>query len=117
MIGERHQQQEGGDAPHGILVAIVVSIVVVGPFLVGETLTETISEFLSPMGLLLLPILLLLTVHFISSHQDSFIFSTGEPNTIHRLSGSPLGVALFLILILFLLYNRISIFHHYDSAH
>ncbi|XP_027338303.1 uncharacterized protein LOC113852265 [Abrus precatorius] len=118
MIEER-QQQGGGGAPHGILVAIVVSIVVIGPFLVGEAITETISELLSPMGLLLLPIALLLTIQFLSSERGSFVsamFSTGEPNTIHRLSGSPVGVALLLIIILILLYNRVSIFHHVDSA-
>ncbi|RDX89607.1 hypothetical protein CR513_28650, partial [Mucuna pruriens] len=119
MIPER--QQGGGGAPHGILLAVVVAIVVIVPFMVGdqgEAITEAISDLLSPLGLLLLPILLLLTIQFLSSDRGSFIsslFSTGEPDTIHRLSGSPLGVALFLILILFLLYNRVSIFSAGDS--
>ncbi|CAL0330651.1 unnamed protein product [Lupinus luteus] len=102
-------------APHGILLAVVVAIVVVVPFLVGdgEAITEFISELLSPIGLLLLPIILLLTIQFLSSDRGSFIssiFTSGEPDSIHRVSGSPFGVALFLILILFLLYNRFSIF-------
>ncbi|TKY54160.1 DNA (cytosine-5)-methyltransferase CMT3 [Spatholobus suberectus] len=118
MIPDR---QQGGGAPHGILFAVVVAIVVIVPFLVGdqgEAITEAISELLSPLGLLLLPIILLLTIHFLSSDRGSFIsalFSTGEPDTIHRLSGSPLGVALFLVLILLLLYNRVSIFGGDDS--
>ncbi|KAL2339024.1 hypothetical protein Fmac_013470 [Flemingia macrophylla] len=113
MIGEREQ---GGGAPHGILAAVVVGMVVIVPFLVGEkgeAVTEAISELLSPLGLLLLPILLLLTIHFLSSDRGSFVsalFSTAEPDTIHRLTGSPLGVALFLLLLIFLLYNRLSIF-------
>lgn len=79
----------------------------------GEAITEAISELLSPVGLLLLPIALLLAIQFLSSDRGSFvssIFYTGEPDSIHRVSGSPVGVALLLILVLFLLYNRVSIF-------
>lgn len=121
MIEER-QGGHGGRAPHGVLLAVVVAIVVVVPFLVGEQgegITEAISELLSPVGLLLLPIILLLTIQFLSSDRGSFVssmFSTGEPDTIHRLSGSPVGVALFLILILLLLYYRVSIFGGNDDS-
>ncbi|KAI4345405.1 hypothetical protein L6164_012533 [Bauhinia variegata] len=121
------QERQGGGgagngAPHGIILAVVVTLVVVGPFLLGdqgEALTEAISELLSPLGLLLLPIILLLTIQFLSSDRGSFInsiFSTGEPDSIHRVSGSPVGVALFLIIILFLLYNRFSIFGGDDDS-
>lgn len=123
MIGERHGHGHGGGgAPHGVLLAVVVVIVIVVPFLVGdqgEAITEAISELLSPVGLLLLPIILLLTIQFLSSERGSFIsgiFSTGEPDTIHRVSGSPVGVALFLVLLLFLLYNRVSIFGGDDDS-
>lgn len=108
---------EGGcRVPHGLLFAVVVGIVVGLPLLVGdgaEAITEAITEMLSPLGLLLLPVGLLLIIQFLSSDRGSIIssiFSTGEPNSIHRVSGSPIGVALFLILLLFLLYNRVSIF-------
>ncbi|XP_022973719.1 uncharacterized protein LOC111472296 [Cucurbita maxima] len=116
MIEERQ-----GGAPHGVLLAVVVAIVIVGPFLLGdgEALTEAISDLLSPFGLLLLPILLLLAIQFLSSDRGSFvsaIFSSGEPDSIHRVTGSPVGVALFLVLILFLLYNRISIFGGDDDS-
>ncbi|XP_030509393.1 uncharacterized protein LOC115724078 [Cannabis sativa] len=120
MNQERHQG--GGGAPHGILLAVVVVLVIVVPFLLGdqgEALTEAFSELLSPIGLLLLPIILLLTIQFLSSDRGSFvnsIFSTGEPDSIHRVSGSPVGVALFLVIILFLLYNRISIFGGDDDS-
>ncbi|KAA0049502.1 hypothetical protein IC582_012845 [Cucumis melo] len=117
MIEERQ-----GGAPHAILLAVVVAIVIVVPFLLGdqgEALTDAISDLLSPFGLLLLPILLLLTIQFLSSDRGSFvsaIFSSGEPDSIHRVTGSPVGVALFLVLILFLLYNRISIFGGDDDS-
>ncbi|KAJ0091790.1 hypothetical protein Patl1_25045 [Pistacia atlantica] len=111
-----------GGAPHGVLLAVVVSIVVLVPFLFGdsgEAVTEFIAELLSPVGLLLLPIILLLTIQFLSSDRGSFVsslFSTGGPDSIHRVSGSPVGVALILILILFLLYNRVSIFGGDDDS-
>ena len=117
MIEER---QAG--APYGVLLAVVVAMILAVPLLVGdqgEAITEAISELLSPVGLLLLPIILLLTIQFLSSDRGSFIssiFSTGEPDTIHRVSGSPFGVALVLVLILFLLYNRFSIFGGGDDS-
>ncbi|XWS53607.1 hypothetical protein CRYUN_Cryun10bG0015500 [Craigia yunnanensis] len=121
MLPER-QGGGGGGAPHGVILALVVGIVVLAPFLFGdqgEAITEAISELLTPVGLLLLPIILLLAIQFLSSDRGSFvssIFSTGEPDTIHRVSGSPVGVALFLVLILFLLYNRVSIFGGDDDS-
>ncbi|KAL9400814.1 hypothetical protein Peur_004663 [Populus x canadensis] len=120
MFQERHGQHLG--PPHGILLAVVVSIVVLAPFIFGDqgqAITEAFAELLSPMGLLLLPIILLLTIQFLSSDRGSFvstIFFTGEPESIHRVSGSPVGVALFLVLILFLLYNRLSIFGGGDDS-
>ncbi|KAG7018607.1 hypothetical protein SDJN02_20477, partial [Cucurbita argyrosperma subsp. argyrosperma] len=109
-------------APHGVILAVVVATVILVPFFLGdhgEALTEAISDLLSPFGLLLLPILLLLTIQFLSSDRGSVvsaIFSTSEPDSIHRVTGSPVGVALFLLLILFLLYNRISIFGGDDDS-
>ncbi|MCD9645158.1 hypothetical protein HAX54_033879 [Datura stramonium] len=118
MIDEEAQR----GPPHGILLAVVVVAVMLVPTLLGENgeaISDFISELLTPVGLLLLPIILLLTIQFLSSDTASFIntiFSTGEPNSIHRVSGSPLGVALFLALILFLLYNRVSIFGGDDDS-
>lgn len=115
--------EEGRAAPpHAVLLAVVVCTVVAAPLLLGdqgEAITEAISELLSPFGLLLLPVILLLVIQFLSSDRGSFIssiFSTGEPDSIHRASGSPFGVALFLVLILFLLYNKISIFGGDDDS-
>ncbi|XP_009622785.1 uncharacterized protein LOC107783542 [Nicotiana tabacum] len=107
--------------PHGVLLAVVVVAIMIVPSMIGENgeaITEFISELLSPVGLLLLPIILLLIIQFLSSDSGSFvssIFSTGEPNSIHRVSGSPVGVALVLLLVLFLLYNKFSIFGGDDS--
>ncbi|XP_019263996.1 PREDICTED: uncharacterized protein LOC109241686 [Nicotiana attenuata] len=116
---EEHQRR---GPPHGVLLAVVIVAVMLVPTLLGENgeaITDFISDLLTPVGLLLLPIILLLTIQFLSSDSGSFIssiFSTGEPNSIHRVSGSPVGVAFFLALILFLLYNRVSIFGGDDDS-
>nr|XP_009768888.1 PREDICTED: uncharacterized protein LOC104219837 [Nicotiana sylvestris]XP_009768889.1 PREDICTED: uncharacterized protein LOC104219838 [Nicotiana sylvestris] len=116
------EEQQRRGPPHGVLLAVVVVAVMLVPTLLGENgeaITDFISDLLTPVGLLLLPIILLLTIQFLSSDSGSFIssiFSTGEPNSIHRVSGSPVGVALFLALILFLLYNRVSIFGGDDDS-
>ncbi|XP_009624380.1 uncharacterized protein [Nicotiana tomentosiformis] len=116
------EEQQHRGPPHGVLLAAVVIAVMLVPTLLGENgeaITDFISDLLTPVGLLLLPIILLLTIQFLSSDSGSFIssiFSTGEPNSIHRVSGSPVGVALFLALILFLLYNRVSIFGGDDDS-
>nr|XP_009769339.1 PREDICTED: uncharacterized protein LOC104220208 [Nicotiana sylvestris] len=108
--------------PHAVLLAVVVVVIMIVPSMIGENgeaITEFISELLSPVGLLLLPIILLLIIQFLSSDSGSFvssIFSTGEPNSIHRVSGSPFGVALVLVLVLFLLYNKFSIFGGDDEG-
>ncbi|KAL8196124.1 hypothetical protein R6Q57_025124 [Mikania cordata] len=108
--------EERRGAPYGILLAVVVVVLVGIPMFLGdggEVVTEFIAELLTPIGLLLLPIILLLSIQYLSSDSGSFvssIFSSGEPNSIHRASGSPVGVALVLLLVLFLLYNKFSIF-------
>lgn len=111
-----------GSAPYGILFVVVVALLVVIPSIIGEqgeALTEILPELLSPVGLLLLPIILLLTIQFLSSKSGSCVsspFATGGPESIHRASGSPVGVALFLVLVLLLLYFRISIFGGDDDS-
>lgn len=111
-----------GSAPYGILFIVVVALLVIVPTILGEqgeALMEFLPELLSPVGLLLLPIILLLTIQFLSSGSGSCISSictTGGPDSIHRASGSPVGVALVLVLVLLLLYNRISLFGGDDDS-
>ncbi|XP_041000896.1 uncharacterized protein LOC121246714 [Juglans microcarpa x Juglans regia] len=119
--GKSPYKRHGG-APHGVLLVVVVALMFVVSSLVGdrgEAITAAIFELLSPVGLLLLPIILLLTIQFLSSKCDSFIFSMfsiDELDTIYRVSSSPMGVVLVLIIILFLLYNCVSIFNGGDDS-
>ncbi|WOL11816.1 hypothetical protein Cni_G20580 [Canna indica] len=112
---------QGGAPPHGILLAVVVGLVVAVPFLIGgggEAITGAISDLLSPTGLLLLPVILILLIRFLSSDRGAVLSDifAGSPDSIHRVGGSPVGVALLLLLILFLLYYRFSIFGGDDDG-
>ena len=66
MAGAGDEYYYGGPgprgAPHGLLLAVVVGLVVAGPLFLGdggEVLTEAVAELLSPVSLLLLPVCLL----------------------------------------------------------
>ncbi|KAF5465468.1 hypothetical protein F2P56_015476 [Juglans regia] len=110
-----YKRQRG--APHDVLLVVVVALVLVVSSLIGDQ-GEAITELLSPVDLLLLRIVLFLTIQFLSSKRGSFIssmFLTGKPNTIHKVSDCTVGVMLILIIILFLLYNLVSIFDDGDD--
>ncbi|KAJ3699874.1 hypothetical protein LUZ61_003579 [Rhynchospora tenuis] len=107
----------GGPAqpPHGAILAVVVGAVVAAPFIIGdsagEAITEAIAELLSPVGLLLLPVTLIIIIRFLSSDRGialSDVFNLGgSPDSFHRVGGSPVGVALVLLLIMLLLYFKL----------
>ncbi|CAN6212696.1 unnamed protein product [Urochloa humidicola] len=117
--GDEYQQYYGPrGAPHGLLMAVVLGLVVAGPLFMGdggEAITGAIAELLGPTGLLLLPVGLILVIRVLSSDRgaavlaDVFAFG-GSPDSVHRVGGSPVGVALALALIVVLLYYRTSIF-------
>lgn len=105
-------------APHGLLLAVVLGLVVAGPLFLGdggEVVTEAVAELLSPVGLLLLPVGLVLLIRVLSSDRgaaalaDVFAFG-GSPDAVHRVGGSPVGVALALLLILMMLYYKSALF-------
>ncbi|KAG0495419.1 hypothetical protein HPP92_000161 [Vanilla planifolia] len=120
------KDEAGGTAmtppPHVVLLLVVTGALVAAPFLFGEggsAVTEAISDVLTPAGLLLLPVVLVLLIRFLSSERASAVsdlFSFGSPDSIHRVGGSPLGVAAVLLLLLLLLYFRVSIFSGEDSG-
>lgn len=115
----RYQQQPGGmvigGAPHGLIMAVVLGLVVGGPLFLGdggEAVTSAIADMLGPTGLLLLPVALILVIRVLSTDRgparalsDAFSFG-GSPDSVHRVGGSPVGVALALALIVVLLYYR-----------
>ncbi|XP_047962004.1 uncharacterized protein LOC125206825 [Salvia hispanica] len=108
-----------GGPPHAAVLAAVVLVVMLLPTLIGDqcdALLSTVAELLNPLGLLLLPITLILAIHFLSSAAGSSvagIFSTANPSYIHTAgggAGSTTGIVVFLLLLLMLLCTRVSIF-------
>lgn len=109
---------EGRSAPYGLLFALVVGLVAAGPVLFdGEAILESFSDVLSPLGLLLVPVLLLLLIRVLSSDRCASFSDilAAEPDSIHRVGGSPVGVALLLLLLIVLLYSRVSLFGSGDD--
>lgn len=117
-----HQQQQqhgpGGGAPHGLIMAVVVGLVVAGPLFLGEggeAVTSAVADLLGPTGLLLLPVGLVLVIRVLSSDRGAAALAGalslgGSPDSVHRVGGSPVGVALALALIAALLYYRAALF-------
>ncbi|SPT21184.1 unnamed protein product [Triticum aestivum] len=113
MADEQYDAGPPG-APHLLLLAVVVGLLVAWPLFVGargEAVTDAIAELLGPVGLLLLPVGLLLLISLLSSDCGPGVFAFGgSPDTMHHVGGSPIGVAVMLILILALLYYRSMLF-------
>ncbi|KAF8017391.1 hypothetical protein BT93_H2534 [Corymbia citriodora subsp. variegata] len=119
MMGERYG---GGGVPsqQGLLLMVVVGVVVLGPYILGEqgqAMFDAVVELLSPASLLIFTVVLLLTIQFISSNRRAQFPPGcppyGEPDPLERYFGgspSPIGVALVLVLVLFLLQNKVSLF-------
>jgi hypothetical protein len=91
------------------------SLVVGGPLFLGdggEAITSAIADLLGPTGLLLLPVALILVIRVLSSDRGAAgaladaLALGGSPDSVHRVGGSPVGVALALALIAVLLYYR-----------
>ncbi|KAL1539104.1 hypothetical protein AAHA92_27768 [Salvia divinorum] len=110
MIGDRR-----GGLPHAAVIAAVVLVVVLLPTLIGDqcdALLASLAELLNPLGLLLLPITLILAIHFLSSDAGSSIAGIFSVS-INRATGgggggSTAGLVVFLLLVLLLLGTRAS---------
>lgn len=70
-----------------------------------EPIMESIMDQVK-MVLMVSPLLLLLVVHFLSNYGDGGVFSSliplPERDSLHRAGGTPWGVGLFLVLLLFM---------------
>ncbi|KAI4338521.1 hypothetical protein MLD38_023570 [Melastoma candidum] len=113
MFGDRHGAEEARrGAPHGVILAIVVAAVTAFPHVIGEpgeVILEAISELFTPVGLLILAVTLLLTIQVLSSDRSDVLRGFFTAEGICGSRDSPVGVVLFLLIVLFLLYNRGSL--------
>ncbi|KAK1256537.1 hypothetical protein QJS04_geneDACA007256 [Acorus gramineus] len=104
--------------PHALILGAVIVFAMVLPFLLGEDGLSVIPDFISDAFgapvFLLLPVLLLLVIRFLSSDRGTALsdvfLAGGQQDTIHRVGGSPVGVAVVLVVLLLLLYFRVSLF-------
>ncbi|CAD6239751.1 unnamed protein product [Miscanthus lutarioriparius] len=115
----QQQQKQGGPggfviggAPHGVIMAVVVGLVVGGPLFLGdggEAIKSAIADLLGPTGLLLLPVTLILVIRVLSSDRGAAgaladaLALGGSPDSVHRVG---VALALALALIAVLLYYR-----------
>lgn len=61
--------------------------------------------------LMIFPVVLLLVVHWLSSEDTEkvpFVISLPERDSFHRVGGSPLGVALLLLFLMFMISHHTS---------
>ncbi|XP_057809178.1 uncharacterized protein LOC131023652 [Salvia miltiorrhiza] len=114
-------EERRGGAPHAAVIAAVVVVVMVLPTLIGDqcgAVADSVAELLSPLGLLLLPISLILAIRFLSSDAGSSvagILSAGNPGGGGG-GGSTAGVVAFLLLVLLLLYSKVFVFNSGDDS-
>ncbi|XP_037489939.1 uncharacterized protein LOC119368937 [Triticum dicoccoides] len=117
MADEQYYAEPPG-APHGLLLAMALGLLVAWPLFVGhggapvtDAIADGIAELLGPVGLLLLPIGLLLLITLLSSYRGLDVFAFGgSPDAVHHVGESAIGVALMLVLVLVLLYYRSVLF-------
>ncbi|CAN6468134.1 unnamed protein product [Victoria cruziana] len=98
--------------PYGVILVGVVGAMVVLPMVLGDpnSVAESIQEIISPTGMMLLPLILLLLIRFLSTRRPTFfsdiLTANGDPSSIHRAGGFPVSVVLILIILLFLVNYR-----------
>ncbi|KAL5196848.1 hypothetical protein ABZP36_000360 [Zizania latifolia] len=128
MMAAREEEEEeyGGrgdghdQAQRGLLLpaaAVVLGLVIAGPRVLGEgageKAAEAVKEMLGPVRLLLLPVSLIIVIRLLSNERSAAMLANvfafgGSPHAVHRVGGSPVGIALLLLLVLMLLYYRSS---------
>ncbi|KAL3649313.1 hypothetical protein CASFOL_005716 [Castilleja foliolosa] len=63
------------------------------------------------LSLMVFPVLLLLIVHWLAEDRERFPFAMSLPerDTLHRVGGSPLGVAILLVFLMFMISHHSSL--------
>lgn len=108
--------QGSSRAPHGLLLLFAFGIMLTISSIIGdrgEAVSGASSELLSPVKLLLVPLILVFTIRFLSSDWGlsvSRMLATGEWCIPRGTTGTLDSTPLFLVLVLALLYCKVSIF-------
>lgn len=94
------------------LLAVVLVFLILNWYINYDYMLEDIMDYIK-MGLMLIPVLLLIILHLVSRDPDqapAFSLSLPEKNSIHRIGGSPLGIGILLIFLIFMITHHSS-FH------
>jgi len=88
-----------------ILLVAMIGMVLAVPLY--STVLEQMEE-INPTMVMLSPVLLLILIRWLSQRKPtrSFFFSDVDPSTIHRVGGSPVGVAFILLLVLLMIWYQ-----------
>ncbi|KAJ3677075.1 hypothetical protein LUZ60_002799 [Juncus effusus] len=102
------------DQPLHLWFFLITLILILGftLYMSFESATESLADN-TKLFLMVLPLVLLLAVHFLSnvdSWNFSFLFLSPDQDSIHRAGGSPWGVGVLLIVVIFMVSYQSS-FH------
>eukprot|EP01018_Ginkgo_biloba_P030234 Gb_17861 [translate_table: standard] len=94
-------------APQTILFLAVIGVILVVPFY--GSLMEQLEE-ISPAMVMAAPVVLVIIIKCLSSDRNisSYFFNDADPSSIHRVGGSPVGVALVLLMVLLMIWYQSS---------
>lgn len=90
---------------HAIFVLLIVLSILSIPSLLPEDVEVPSFENLRPL-LIISPIFLLLLVRFLASRGGRGLGIRTDPATIHRVSGSSIGLALILFLVVAMIWYQ-----------
>lgn len=90
-----------------ILLVAMIGMVLAVPLY--STMLEQMEE-INPTMVMLSPVLLLILIRWLSQRNPprTFFFSDMDPSAIHRVGGSPVGVAFILLLVLLMIWYQSS---------
>ena len=91
------------------LMAAAILVCMVLGYLVYDAIMSTAAELLQQL-VMVSPLLLIIVVHWLSSNQRLTVPIPGsEPDAIHRAGGSPCGIAIVVLLLLFVIVYQPSL--------
>ncbi|KAL2239194.1 UNVERIFIED_CONTAM: hypothetical protein Sindi_0560600 [Sesamum indicum] len=93
------------------LIAVVFLFLIFTWYINYESMFEDLMDNFK-ICLMVFPVVLLLFVHWLSSEDRErvpFYLSFPEKDALHRVGGSPLGVAVLLVFLIFMISHRSSL--------
>jgi hypothetical protein len=112
---------DGGPEPYVplMLLFLVLGLGLGLPFCLSFEAASIVEEFQQSLklGIIAMPLLLLLLLVFCSNASawsNGILHGSSDPSSIHKLGGSPWGLALFLLLILLMIWYQCNILEYWN---